>query len=183
MIARDLMTSRNVAASAQVIKRRMRQASGFLPDTLPIVRLRPLPGFACAAAVVPRLAGFVRTGPLGQIRIRTILPGSYGGPPHLHFEFRDSLGAMRMSYLNLFPPLAGDYSAYGPDFTRKFRRSRPGLNRFSFSAPQGPLTIVQPADLDITPDSAGVFRVAWGLVLDHPAPIPNHPGWGPEAPH
>jgi hypothetical protein len=131
----------------------------------------------------PRLAGFVRTGPLGQFRIRTILPGTYGGPPHLHFEFRDSLGGMRMTFLNLFPPHEGDYAVYGPHFTPKSWRSRAGLKRFSFSTPGGPLNVVQPADLEIFPDSAGVFRATWELVVSHSAPVPEHPGWGPEAPH
>ena len=201
-IAWDLKTSRNVAALAQLIKRRMREAPSFLLATLPIVRLKPLARLAGVIAVVsvadvfaaaappghpsatapaapdsalafqmrtavwdvalapplepgrglvlegtardsargallpgllffiyqadargrygppgpdsekPRLAGFVRTGPRGEFRIRTILPGTYGGPPHLHFEFRDSLGGTRMTFLNLFPPLEGDYAAY-----------------------------------------------------------------------
>ena len=248
----------------------MRQASGFPPDTLRFVRLKPHVGLACAAAVVwvaavfaaapgqisaaapatpepdrarpmrtaewdvelaprlepgrrlvlegtardsaggavlpgllffiyqadargrygppgpesekPRLAGFVRTGPRGQFRIRTILPGTYGGPPHLHFEFRDSLVGMRMTFLNLFPPHEGDYAAYGSGYPRNFGKPKPGIKRFSFWTPRGPLTVVQPADLQIAPDSTGIFRVVWELELNHSAPMPDHPGWGLEAP-
>ena len=129
-----------------------------------------------------RLAGFVKTGPRGQFRIRTILPGTYGGPPHLHFDFRDSLGAMRVTFLNLFPPHEGDYAAYGPDYPRNFRTSRPGVMRRWVTGSLGRLWIEQPADLDVFPDSAGVFRVQWDLNVSLSAPHPEHPGWGPEAP-
>ena len=127
-----------------------------------------------------RLSGFVKTGPDGQFRIRTILPGTYGGPPHLHFEFRDSLGAMRVSFLNLFPPLEGNYAAYGSDFSRSHWKSTPGVKRTWVSGSLGRLLIEQPADLDIYPDSSGVFRVKWDLDVSLSAPHPEHPGWGPE---
>lgn len=113
----------------------------------------------------PRLAGFVKTGERGEFRIRTILPGTYGGPPHLHVDLRDSLGNMRVSFLNLFPPEEGDYAAYGDGYPRNFRRSRPGVSR----------------DLDVRPDSDGVFRARWDLDVSLAAPNPDHPGWGPEA--
>jgi hypothetical protein len=130
----------------------------------------------------PRLAGFVKTGPRGEFRIRTILPGTYGGPPHLHFDFRDSLGAMRTTFLNMFPPTQGDYAAYGPEFPRNFRGPRPGLMRRWVSGSLGRLLITQPADLEVFPDSSGVFRVQWDLDVGLSAPNPDHPGWGPEVP-
>jgi protocatechuate 3,4-dioxygenase beta subunit len=34
----------------------------------------------------PRLAGTLVTGRNGAYRIRTVFPGTYGGPPHVHFE-------------------------------------------------------------------------------------------------
>ena len=124
----------------------------------------------------------MKTGPRGQFRIRTILPGTYGGPPHLHFDLRDSLGAMRMTFLNLFPPMEGDYSAYGQDYPRNFRKSRPGVMRQWVPGPLGRLLITQPSDLEVSPDSDGVFRVRWDLDASLSAPNPDNPGWGTEAP-
>jgi Dioxygenase len=138
-----------------------------------------LPGPDSAKA---RLSGFVKAGPDGQFRIRSILPGTYGGPPHLHFEFRDSLGAMRVSFVNLFPSREGDYTAYGPDYPRSHWKSTPGLKSHWITGPIGRLLITQPADLDVHPDSSGVFRVKWDLDVSLSAPHPEHPGWGPEAP-
>ena len=94
-----------------------------------------------------KLAGFVKAGPRGEFRISTILPGTYGGPPHLHFDFRDSVGAMRTTFVNLFPPLEGDFAAYGPDFPRRHWKSTPGVKRHWVSGPLGRLLITQPADL------------------------------------
>lgn|SRR5262245_47525128 len=116
---------------------------------------------------VPRLAGFLKTGPSGQFRIRTILPGSYGGPPHLHFEFRDSLGAIRMTFVNLFPPDSGDYSSYPPDFFRKFR-----------SAPYPD----EPRDVAVRPDSLGVFRVRWDVDTRRSTPFREFPDSWKDAP-
>jgi len=129
-----------------------------------------------------RLSGFIKTGPEGQFRIRTVLPGTYGGPPHLHFEFHDLLGAMRMSFVNLFPPLEGNYSAYGADFPRSYWKPAPGLKRSWISGPSGRVMVTQPADLGIAPDSSGVFRVKWDLEVNLSVPNPAR-RWGPEAPH
>lgn len=42
--------------------------------------------YAPDARAEPRLCGVLRTAPDGTFRIRTIMPGSYGGPPHVHLE-------------------------------------------------------------------------------------------------
>ena len=116
---------------------------------------------------VARLAGFLKTGSSGRFRIRTILPGSYGGPPHLHFELRDSLGAIRMTFVNLFPPDSGDYSSYPPDFLGRFRPApHPG----------------EPRDVAVRPDPDGVIRVRWELDTRRSTPLPAFPASWKEAP-
>lgn len=49
----------------------------------------------------PRLAAVLRSGPRGEYRLRTVLPGSYGGyPGHVHFELRDA--PWGVSFVNVF---------------------------------------------------------------------------------
>jgi hypothetical protein len=39
-----------------------------------------------ATPEIPSMAGCVRSGPHGGFIVRTTVPGSYGGPPHIHLE-------------------------------------------------------------------------------------------------
>ena len=110
----------------------------------------------------PRLSGYLRTGPHGEFRIRTILPGDYGGgPSHIHFLYREPLGGTRMTFINLFPPLDGVYPDYRPFFPRGIREPRPGFSK----------------DVAVAPDSAGTFRVSWELRLADAVDAPARPGW------
>lgn len=52
----------------------------------------------------PRLAGTLVTGRNGVYRIRTIFPGSYGGPAHVHFEVWGKGIPRRAFTLNLASP-------------------------------------------------------------------------------
>ena len=49
----------------------------------------------------PRLAGTLRTREDGRYLIRTVYPGTYGGPPHVHFEMWGKGIARRAFVLNL----------------------------------------------------------------------------------
>ena len=50
----------------------------------------------------PRLTGTLRTDAQGRYRIRSILPGQYGGPPHVHFEAWGPDRPARMWAVNLY---------------------------------------------------------------------------------
>lgn len=52
----------------------------------------------------PRLRGTLVTGRNGAYRLRTVFPGSYGGPPHVHFEVWGKGIARRAFTLNLASP-------------------------------------------------------------------------------
>lgn len=52
----------------------------------------------------PRLAGTLVTGRNGAYRIRTIFPGTYGGPAHVHFEVWGKGIPRRAFTLNLASP-------------------------------------------------------------------------------
>ena len=48
-----------------------------------------------------RIAGVLRTNRNGEYRIRTIVPGQYAGPPHIHFEIWGPTLARRVMFVNL----------------------------------------------------------------------------------
>jgi len=52
----------------------------------------------------PRLAGTLMTGRNGAYRLRTVFPGTYGGPPHVHFEVWGKGIPRRAFTLNLASP-------------------------------------------------------------------------------
>jgi len=54
----------------------------------------------------PRLCGILRTHKAGEYRIRTIMPGGYDGPPHIHFEVWSPRVARQMLFVNLERPAA-----------------------------------------------------------------------------
>lgn len=50
----------------------------------------------------PRLSGTLWTNDRGEYRLRTTMPGSYGAPPHLHFEISGDRLERRMVWVNVF---------------------------------------------------------------------------------
>jgi hypothetical protein len=50
----------------------------------------------------PRLSGTLWTNDRGEYRLRTTMPGSYGAPPHLHFEISSDRLERRMVWVNVF---------------------------------------------------------------------------------
>ena len=50
----------------------------------------------------PRLSGTLWTSDRGEYRLRTTMPGTYGAPPHLHFEISGERLERRMVWVNVF---------------------------------------------------------------------------------
>lgn len=94
----------------------------------------------------PRLSGTLWTNELGEYRLRTTVPGSYGAPPHLHFEISSDRLQRRMVWVNVFREAAD--SANHAD-----QRRRSGWNKPS---PNG-------GDAVLTPGASGQLELRWDL--------------------
>ena len=80
----------------------------------------------------PRLAAMLLTGPHGEYRLRTVLPGSYEGyPGHVHFELHD--GSTEPSFVNVFKQ--GARVTTRPSTVA--RRGRDGVWRATWDVGQG----------------------------------------------
>ena len=96
-----------------------------------------------------RLVGVLRTDARGRYRVRSALPGQYGGPPHVHFE------------------------AWGPDlplhlwFVNLYRdpKERPDSSWGRMGVSHGQLRI-HPPEAIVTRDALGVFHAHCDLYWD-----------------
>jgi hypothetical protein len=100
-----------------------------------------------------RIAGVLRTNQRGEYRIRSIMPGMYEGPGHVHFEVWEHERPVRSNWVSLYaepgvPPVPGW------ERTRTATREH-NSHMALFSA-----------------DSAGVYRCRHDLRLDDMAPLP-----------
>jgi hypothetical protein len=104
----------------------------------------------------PRLAGMLRTSVLGGYRVRTILPGTAEGVPHLHFE----LAAPGSEYRALTLILC---RAVGPGSDTAFQR-----------LPQM-LTLPGSSWAYVYRDIQGVFQCKWDLPFDRAIRLEKRP--------
>ena len=74
----------------------------------------------------PRLSGTLWTNDRGEYRLRTTMPGSYGAPPHLHFEVSSDRLERRMLWVNVFREAAD--SANHADQRRRGGWNAPSRN-------------------------------------------------------
>ncbi len=125
------------------------------PDSLPIrgatvyvyhVDVKGLYNRPGEDSLGPRLAGVLRTNEKGEYRFRTIMPGTYGGPPHIHFEVWGGGMPRRGLWVNVFR---------APQDSASYVARHSGVETRS-SRPMGG---------DVVPrrDSSGVFRCTWDL--------------------
>jgi hypothetical protein len=99
---------------------------------------------------VPRLRGVLHTDSLGSYRVRTILPGGYGGgAPHIHFEMRGPDGVRRMFWLNVYRTR---------EDSARFARNRVGVDGHG-SLPENASEVVA------LPDRKGVRHCTWDIIV------------------
>src|SRR5439155_9244357 len=97
-----------------------------------------------------RLAGVLTTDKQGRYRIVSALPGSYGGPPHVHFEAWGPNLPLRLWYVNLYRgPGEKPDSLWGKMFERNRQRYR-----------------FPPPDTDVRRVASGIFHARWDLYWD-----------------
>lgn len=106
----------------------------------------------------PRLAGVLRTDSLGRYRVRSILPGQYEGPPHVHFEAWGPNRPARSWSVNLY---------MGPE-------EKPDSS-------WGHMVVVRRHVLDanlpetfVTRDASGIFHARYDLHWDRALRMPAH---------
>ncbi len=79
-----------------------------------------------ADSLRPRLSGTLWSNDRGEYRLRTSIPGTYGAPPHLHFEISSDRLERRMVWVNVFREPAD--SANHADQRRRGGWSAPSRN-------------------------------------------------------
>lgn len=94
----------------------------------------------------PRLSGTLWTNGRGEYRLRTTMPGTYGGPPHLHFEISGERLERRMVWVNVFREAADSAS-------HAVQRRRGGWNAPSRNG----------GDAVVTRAASGQLELRWDL--------------------
>ena len=107
-----------------------------------------------------RLSGTLWTSDRGEYRLRTTMPGTYGAPPHLHFEISSDRLERRMVWVNVFREAAD--SANHADERRRGGWNGPSRNG---------------GDAVVTRGARGQLELRWDLHWQRGFPI-SSPGGG-----
>jgi hypothetical protein len=102
----------------------------------------------------PRLSGTLWSNDRGEYRVRTTMPGTYGAPPHLHFETSGESLERRMVWVNVFREAAD--SANHADQRRRAGWGEPSRNG-------GDAVLMRAAD--------GHFELRWDLHWQRGVPV------------
>jgi protocatechuate 3,4-dioxygenase beta subunit len=109
----------------------------------------------------PRLCGVLRSGSRGEYRIRTIMPGAYSGPPHVHLEVWGPGVPRRVLFFNLA------------------RRDRPRLLDTLSLRPPGRSAGPSGREAPVWRGADGVWQCTYDIRVDaRPAIDPPGPGPG-----
>ena len=109
-------------------------------------------------APYPRVAGVLRTDARGRYRVRSVLPGMYEGPPHVHFEAWGPDLPASSWFVNLY---------MGPDEKSDPAWGRMAAVRRLMIDPARPETFVHR-------DGRGVFHARYDLRWDRAFRMPAH---------
>jgi len=113
--------------------------------------------YSRSGASGPRLSGTLRTNVLGGFRIRTVLPGSGEGSPHMHFE------------------IAGPGADYRALTFSLCRAEGAGSDTTFARLPQMPSLPSEGAWANVRRDAQGVFRCRWDLPFDKAVRLRGRP--------
>jgi hypothetical protein len=107
-----------------------------------------------------RLAGVLKTDAHGRYRVRSALPGQYGGPPHVHFDAWGPGAPLHLWFVNLYRgPKEKPDSLWGRMGVRHGPLPTGELDEIDRRHPPPPMALV-------TRDTHGVFHARCDLYWD-----------------